>query len=388
MKGKTSALNSAYIIDGITMKLTPKEILDGCLHEPTAREKASEEKAEPVVDESTDPAPTLEPADDMDIQTCLSKVSSAMQENVRECPMSYAGPYTKGMIAKALLDSLWMRGHFKLGDLSLNARWRWNAKPLGNMAGFYSSVVAASEYMEGLGIDLIEYSFNETEKPSRVEFKVEATRKDDEYEDDDLMDLPGDAPFGSDHPTIGRSRSIPNKLAPDPASWIIFIPFDSCDFRLGCSLLSKALGQNFDTFPEIGDADYFIDCFEVVREFVEDKIVVSAITVAEGGILTALKLMCHPGVGAAIDVGGIMNAYGEKNEIRVLFSEVPGILIQIKDADYDYADAEFLLQDIAYYPIGHPAVGNERIEVKAGKNPMISDILQSLLNSQTSEGED
>ena len=83
-----------------------------------------------------------------------------------------------------------------------------------------------------------------------------------------------------------------------------------------------------------------------------------------------------------------MNAYGETKSVRVLFSEVPGAIIQIKDSDYDYIDAEFLLQDIAYYPIGHTVTGSGEVNVKAGGSNGISSILQSLLNSQASEGED
>jgi len=173
----------------------------------------------------------------------------------------------------------------------------------------------------------------------------------------------------------------------DPDSWIIYVPFDSCDFRLGGSLLCDALGQNGDNFPEIGDADYFIDCYEVIREFVEDKITVSATTVSDGGLLAALKLMCSGDVGADIDISGIKNAYGEDQNARVLFSEIPGAIIQIKDSDYDYVDAELLLQDIAYYPIGHPVAGSGEVNVKTGGSG-IANILQSLLSSQASEGED
>ena len=111
-------------------------------------------------------------------------------------------------------------------------------------------------------------------------------------------------------------------------------------------------------------------------------------TVSDGGLLSALKAMCGDNIGAKIDISGIMNAYDEDKSIRVLFSEVPGALIQIKDIDYDYADAEFLLQDIAYYPIGHPVPGTPEIKVKSGRGGGISDILQSLLSSQASEGED
>ncbi len=265
-------------------------------------------------------------------------------------------------------------------------------KPLGNMAGFYSSVEAASEYMQGLGIGLKEYSFKESDKACSVDFKVGTISRNasdmNEYDDEEIYDLSGNDPFGSDHPSIGTRRAIPCKLAADPDSWLIYVPFDTCDFRLGNSLLGKALGKNVDIFPELGDADYFIDCFEVVREFVEDKIAVSAISVSGGGLLSALKLMCSDGIGATVDISGIMNSYDEKNELRVLFSEIPGVLLQVKDADYDYIDAEFLLQDVAYYPIGHPILNQDNIAIKNARNPKISDILLSLMNSQASEGED
>jgi hypothetical protein len=64
---------------------------------------------------------------------------------------------------------------------------------------------------------------------------------------------------------------------------------------------------------------------------------------------------------------------------------VPGVILQIADIDYDYIDAEFLLQDIAYFPLGHPAVGTPGVTVLSGENG-ITGILESLMNSL--EGED
>ena len=390
MKEKTSALRSEYIIDGIPRRFTPADILDGCLEREPETVPPYEE-FDPVVDESTDPSPAAGQFRSAQIQDYLSEIS-ALIGLPRNCPVAYPGEFTRSRIAKALLDALWMRGHFRLGDLTLTARWRWNTKPLGNMAAFYSSVEAAADYLDSLGICLNSYSFAGSEKGCQVSFRVAATDRpedpDQEYDPEADIDLPGNAPFGSTHPVIGRKRAVPDKLVADPDSWLIFIPFDGCEFRLGYSLLCEALGQNGDTAPEIGDGDYFIDCFEVLREFVEDKVVLSAVTVGDGGLLPALNQMCSDEVGAKIDVSGIMNAYDEDKSIRVLFSEVPGALIQIKDIDYDYADAEFLLQDIAYYPIGHPVPGTGVVKVKTGRGSGISDILQSLLNSQASEGED
>lgn len=385
MKEKTSALHSKYIIDGVSRRLTPAEMLDDCLASAEVKPNTESGEFEPVVDESTDPSPSMKKFQNQNVQGYLATVVSLLDEP-RPFPAAYADPYTRGRIAKALLDAVWLNGHFKLGDLTLAAKWKWNGKPLGNMAAFYSSAEATADYINNLGICLSGYSFTESGRVCQTSFKVGACEKAESPDEDDIF-LPEDAPFGSEHPVLGRRRAVPDKLAADPDSWIIYVPFDTCDFRLGGSLLCDALGQNGDNFPEIGDADYFIDCYEVIREFIEDRIAVSAATVCDGGLLTALKLMCSGDVGADIDISGIMSAYGEDKKLRILFSEVPGAIIQIKDSDYDYVDAEFLLQDIAYYPIGHPVTGTGEVNVKAGGSG-IAGILQSLLSSQTSEGED
>ncbi len=385
MKEKTSALHSKYIIDGVSRRLTPAEMLDDCI---ASKDEVTIQKNgdfEPVVDESTDPSPSMKKFQSQNVQGYLATIVSLLDEP-RPFPAAYADPYTRGRIAKALLDAVWMNGHFKLGDLTIAARWKWNCKPLGNMAAFYSSAEATADYINNLGICLSGYSFTESGRLCQTAFKVGACEKTESQDEDEIF-LPEDAPFGSEHPVLGRRRAVPDKLAADPDSWIIYVPFDTCDFRLGGSLLCDALGQNGDNFPEIGDADYFIDCYEVIREFIEDRIAVSAATVCDGGLLTALKLMCSGDVGADIDISGIMSAYGEDKKLRILFSEIPGAIIQIKDSDYDYVDAEFLLQDIAYYPMGHPATGTGEVNVKAGGSG-IAGILQSLLSSQASEGED
>lgn len=386
MKEKTSALHSKYIIDGVSRQLTPAEMLDDCLASKEGGHAHGDEAYEPIVDESTDPSPSLRHFQDHDINAYLAKVLPLCREP-RPFPMSFPESFTKGRIAQTLLEAIWLNGHFKLGDLAIAAKWHWYSRPIGNMAAFYASVEATADYTDGLGICLSGYSFTENSRSCQVTFKVGASERSEDFDQDEIF-LPADAPFGSGHPFLGRHRALSDKLTADPDSWIIYIPFDSCDFRLGNSLLCDVLGQNGDNFPEIGDADYFIDCYEVVREFVEDKVAVSAITVSDGGLLTALKLMCSGDVGADIDISGIMNAYDEKDRVRILFSEIPGTVIQIKDADYDYVDAELLLQDIAYYPIGHPVPGSSYVKVKAAGVNGISSILQTLLGSQASEGED
>ena len=145
-------------------------------------------------------------------------------------------------------------------------------------------------------------------------------------------------------------------------------------------------GHNGGKAPEIADPDYFIDCYEVVRELVEDGIVMAGVTVADGGLITAASRMCD-GTGMNMDIKGIMSSYQEEDRSRVLFGEVPGVLIQVSDENYDYVDSQLLLQDIAYYPMGHPSAKGSGLAVsETGKNG-VADILASLLGHAT-EGED
>ena len=133
-------------------------------------------------------------------------------------------------------------------------------------------------------------------------------------------------------------------------------------------------------------ADYFIDCYEVVRELVEDGIVSAGISIGNGGLATAAVRFCE-GMGARLDISGVMSSYGEDDSTRILFGEIPGVLVQIRDNDYDYFDSQMILQDIAYYPLGHPSSALDGVRFGEKGRSSVAGILASLL-TQASEGED
>jgi phosphoribosylformylglycinamidine (FGAM) synthase-like enzyme len=127
-----------------------------------------------------------------------------------------------------------------------------------------------------------------------------------------------------------------------------------------------------------------MDCYEVVRELVEDGIVKAGATVSGGGLITALRAMCGATSGASICISDICQAHSNELPIRVLFAEVPGVIIQIADIDYDYVDAELLLQDVVFFPLGHPDISTSGIVFTEKTD--LPHILESLMSSM--EGED
>lgn len=369
----TSAIYKSYIIDGVQKESTPASLLDAVLLEGAS---AVEAVAEKVVDETLEPKFKAYDIQALEIDRCLDTVLSAKESY----PLAFSTTHTKFLIISALIEAIWKRGEFRLGNLCIDAKWNWNEKPVGAMAAFYESCAAVAETLDALGLNLGSYSYSAGARQSRASFRV-SIAGDPLAGDSSLVS----DPFRLPSARLSARRACPAKLVADPRSWVVYVPFDTADFRLGGSLLGESLNLS-GAVPEIGDAEYFIDCYELVREFVEDKILLSASTVGRGGLMAALKAMLGPDQSIDINVSDIMRAYNEKYVQRVLFSEVPGVIIQINDIDFDYLDAEMILQDVAYFPLGHPMKGNGEVRVLSSGKSGIQTILESLM--QGAEGED
>ncbi|MCQ2183134.1 MAG: hypothetical protein MJY89_07005 [Bacteroidales bacterium] len=373
MSKSSTELHSLYIIDGVSREFTPAQLLDAVTDTGHA---LPEDCPDTIVDETLDPIVTAYAFDPGKIDEYLSGIEGAK----KKLPLAFSEAYSRGRVAEALLDALWMQGRFRLGDLRLRASWKWNFYPVGTSAAFYSSVQSSADYVDALGLKFSSYSCSASSECD-LTFKAELALSENGAED-----IFVGQPFRSEHPEFLSKSACPSKLEPDPHSWLVYVPFETCDFRLGGSLLAQTLGFGGGVPPQVGDADYFMDCYEVVRELVEDGILLSAATVRVGGLMAALKRITSARIGIDADVSGIMSAYGENDIVRVLFAEVPGVLIQIRDIDFDYLDAELLLQDVAFFPLGHPDVENPEVRVRVSEKSGIQTILESLM--QKAEGED
>ena len=342
------ALYSKYIIDGVPRELTPCELLAPVF------EKAPEPgpAGGTVIDETIDPAPgpiLLDP-DKTD------EYLAAIKDVTRGIPVPFAAPCTRERIAEALIDTMWRVGNFRLDELPLTAKWIFNPQHVGDMSAFYASVEAAADYIDAIGAVLRRCVLGQGN-----------------------FDVCFATPFS------GAPLLVGDKLQPDPQSWIVYVPFDSSEYRLGGSLLSQALGLRGGIAPQVTDADYLIDCFELVRELAVDGVLLSASTVGPGGLYNAVRRICAEKTGASVDISGIIAASGESDVVRLLFAELPGAILQVRDVDFDYIDAEFILQDVAYFPLGHPT-GDGALHLASSAKSGIQTILESLM--QNAEGED
>lgn len=330
-------LDSRFIIDGVEMPLTPAQLLGS--------ESQADDSA-PVVDETLDPAICPYDFNDALISEYLRKVSA-----VKRVPVQFpsAGEYSRFVLYDSLVETIWRRGHFRLEDLSLVLRWKWRDVGLGSMAAFYESVRQAADLADAIDVRISAFSCAEG-TPS-----LEAST------------------------SVHSARRIPEVFAPDSESWIIYVPFFTGPYRLGASALAHALSLDGGTAPELDDPDYMIDCYELCRELVEDGVALSGRTVGRGGLMCALNAICPGGCGVDADISDLMRAYPGSGMAEVLFGETPGVLFQIVDDDFDYIDAEFILQDVMYFPLGHPMPSGSGMNLRSASQSALGSILSSLV---------
>ncbi len=328
---------SPFIVDGLAMDSTPAQLLG---------DESCQTSFPPIVDESLDPSPGGYPFDVQKIDEYLRKVRK------RDFPLDlpYANPWARCQLARDLIDMLWLDGKFLFENIRLEAELKWRNVSVGEAAALYFACEGVGELAADFDIPIIERRFSEG------------------------------APFLKfSAPGQGKEKAVSSTLVCDSDSWIIYLPFDTDDFHMGGSALTSALGIKGGVAPKMDDPDYFMDCFEVVREMVEDKILLSAATVGRGGLMCALDSMTGAKVGMDVSLSDLKRAYNSSDIVRILFSEVPGAVIQVKDSDFDYIDAEFLLQDVMYFPLGHPVVGRKGVKVSLSEKSAISQILDSLV---------
>lgn len=395
MENNASALYSHYIIDGVRQNATPAELLEECAETPGALPDGYAD----IIDETPEPPLSSFSCSGASPEDCLRLTSSADIQG-RPFPVMYPEQFTILKIAEKLIDMIWLEGHFRLGNLRIKAVWEWDTSPVGNMSTFYRSASAAGSYLYDIGVRLSGYSFIERESGERLitEAWLPENEADTEYTDDTdgtqesgqeffCREIPFRLPYETRHPWVGTDLKCSRQILPEAGGMVIYIPFDTCSYRLGGSLLSEMSGYKGGKPSGIQDPDYFIDCYEVVRELSEDGVILAGATVADGGLLTAASKMLPEGTGLDLDINGLLASYRESDSVRVLFGEVPGVLVQISDGNLGYFDSQLLLQDVAYYPVGQISAVHEGIRIADSTRAGVADIIASLLE-QTSEGED
>jgi phosphoribosylformylglycinamidine synthase len=219
-------------------------------------------------------------------------------------------------IAEALTNIIWAPLADHIRSVSLSANWMWPAKNPGENARIWNAVKAASDFACALGINI------PTGKDS-----MSMTQK---YKND-VVYAPGTVIISASGEISDVRKVVEPNLVIDETKEILFIDFSFSERALGGSAFAQAVNRIGKTAPTVSDAEKFVNAFNTIQKLIEQELILAGHDIGSGGLITTLLEMCFSSNKGGIKVD--LTEIGEKDLIRVLFSENPGIVIQCESSD-------------------------------------------------------
>ena len=238
-------------------------------------------------------------------------------------------------VAEALTNIVWAPLAQGLDSVSLSANWMWPCKNEGEDARLYTAVEACSDFACSLGINI------PTGKDS-----LSMTQK---YGQEKVF-APGTVIISAGAEVSDVKKVVSPVLQPVRNSAVYYIDFSFDSFKLGGSAFAQSLNKIGAEAPTVRDAEYFATAFNTVQTLVEKGLILAGHDISAGGMITALLEMCFANVEGGLEIN--LDKLPEKDLVKILFSENPGILIQVENK----SEVEKILSDagIGFLRIGRP----------------------------------
>ncbi|MFZ5431981.1 MAG: phosphoribosylformylglycinamidine synthase [Bacteroidota bacterium] len=247
-------------------------------------------------------------------------------------------------IAEALTNMVWAPLSDKIRSVSLSANWMWPAKNPGENARIYEAVKAASEFAIALGINI------PTGKDS-----MSMTQK---YPND-VVYSPGTVIISASGEVSDVRKVVEPVLENDPEKPLLWVDFSFCRHETGGSAFAQSLNRIGKKAPTVTDPERFASTFNAIQQLIEEGCIAAGHDVGSGGLITTLLEMCFADnqTGLTLDLSPI----GETDTVRLLFSENPGVVIQVNQPER----AEKLLTEAnARYAMIGKAAGNRSFSIR------------------------
>jgi len=238
-------------------------------------------------------------------------------------------------VAEALTNIVFARLKNGIESVSLSANWMWPCKNTGEDARLYEAVEACSEFAIELGINI------PTGKDS-----LSMTQK---YGDEKVF-APGTVIISAAGEMEDVRKTISPVLVNNQRTSLIYIDFSFDSLKLGGSAFAQTQNRLGDEAPTVVYADYFRDAFNTIQELIDRNLIIAGHDISAGGIVTTLLEMTFGNTEGGVEV--CFDKIKEDDLVKILFSENPGVVIQVEDKN----TVEDILENngIGYARIGRP----------------------------------
>ncbi|MEG2946432.1 MAG: phosphoribosylformylglycinamidine synthase [Bacteroidales bacterium] len=241
-----------------------------------------------------------------------------------------------------------------LASVSLSANWMWPCKNEGEDARLYKAVEACSEFACELGINI------PTGKDS-----LSMTQK---YGDEKVYS-PGCVIISAGAEVSDVKKVVSPVVVNDEKAPLYYIDFSFDSYKLGGSAFAQTLGKLGNETPTVQDFEYFADTFNAVQELINKNLVLAGHDISAGGMLTTLLEMTFANTTGGLSIN--LSDIAEEDIVKILFSENPGIILQVSDKNA----AEKILEEagVGFLRIGKTTNGRT-LDIKKDKANYLFDI--------------
>lgn len=252
-------------------------------------------------------------------------------------------------IAEALTNIIWAPLDQGIRGVSLSANWMWPCRNPGEDARLYEAVEAASNFAIALGINI------PTGKDS-----LSMTQK---YKDDTVY-APGTVIISASAEVTDIKSIVEPVMVPDSETSLLYIDMSRDSYKPGGSSFAQLLNKVGTSAPSVTDPDYFAAVFNTVQDLIKSGKIIAGHDISSGGMITTLLEMCFANTEGGMSIN--LDAINEDDIIKILFSENPGLILQVEKED----EVEEILLDkgITCVPIGSPAAKRSVFIRKAGQS--------------------
>ncbi|MGN0233457.1 MAG: phosphoribosylformylglycinamidine synthase [Bacteroidaceae bacterium] len=241
-------------------------------------------------------------------------------------------------VAEALTNIVWAPLAEGLDSVSLSANWMWPCRAQeGEDARLYKAVQALSEFCLQLKINV------PTGKDS-----LSMTQK---YPGGEKIISPGTVIVSSGG-EVSDVKKVVSPVIHQEKSTLLHIDFSFCPLGLGGSAFAQSQGYVGSDVPTVLDAEYFRDAFEVVQTLVREGLILAGHDISAGGLVTTLLEMTFANTTGGLDIH--LDKMKATDIVKVLFSENPGVVIQVADRNCSKVKKMLEGMGIGYVNIGHP----------------------------------
>ncbi len=249
-------------------------------------------------------------------------------------------------IAEALTNIIWAPLSDKIKSVSLSANWMWPCRNPGEDARLYDAVKAASDFAIAIGINI------PTGKDS-----LSMTQK---YKDE-VVYSPGTVIISAAAEVNDIRKIIEPVIIHDIDSSLIYLDFTRDELKLGGSSFSQILNYLGSEAPTVKDPKYFVNAFNAVQVLIEKGLLLAGHDISAGGMITTLLEMNFANLSGGIEID--LSMFPEKDPVKLLFAENPGIIIQTKELD----KVESILNSfsVSFIIIGRPST-SRILKIKTG----------------------